>query len=165
MAKWIDTPSGCAWWSHAERMTVCSDKITRQESSWKKLNYATAKPLFPPTDLSSDSITNYNIDRSLLALWLAKNLCFIRVWNIASVYTQWNSSGHYLPTRRWVSIVYKKTMHAWGLEKLLVDARAVSCRSVCSFTSARARKSIFFLIICISMLYSKPTRRWFSYVL
>ena len=28
-----------------------------------------------------------------------------------------------------------------------------------------ARASVFFLIICISMLYSKPTRRWFSYVL
>ena len=35
----------------------------------------------------------------------------------------------------------------------------------CSFRSARARKCGFFLIICISMLYSKPTRRWFSYVL
>ena len=28
-----------------------------------------------------------------------------------------------------------------------------------------ARAKVFFLIICISMLYSKPTRRWFSYVL
>ena len=27
------------------------------------------------------------------------------------------------------------------------------------------RASVFFLIICISMLYSKTTRRWFSYVL
>ena len=36
---------------------------------------------------------------------------------------------------------------------------------VFAFRSARARKSVFFLIICISMLYSKPTRRWFSYVL
>ena len=28
-----------------------------------------------------------------------------------------------------------------------------------------ARAKVFFKIICISMLYSKPTRRWFSYVL
>ena len=28
-----------------------------------------------------------------------------------------------------------------------------------------AQVCVFFLIICISMLYSKPTRRWFSYVL
>ena len=32
-------------------------------------------------------------------------------------------------------------------------------------SSQHARASVFFLIICISMLYSKPTRRWFSYVL
>ena len=43
--------------------------------------------------------------------------------------------------------------------------RQVSWRSVCSFRSAHARKSAFFLIICISMLYSKPNRRWFSYIL
>ena len=28
-----------------------------------------------------------------------------------------------------------------------------------------ARAKVFFLIIYISLLYSKPTRRWFSYVL
>ena len=47
---------------------------------------------------------------------------------------------------------------------LIAVVRFLGVVFVHSAQHARA-KCFFFLIICISMLYSKPTRRWFSYVL
>ena len=47
---------------------------------------------------------------------------------------------------------------------LIAVVRFLGVAFVHNQISTRAQK-YFILIICISMLYSKPTRRWFSYVL
>ena len=47
---------------------------------------------------------------------------------------------------------------------LIAVVRFLGVAFVHSDQHARA-KVFFYLIICISILYSKPTRRWFSYVL